>query len=76
VATAGDEQHDRERAGLGDLGDELVRRLQLLGRDVQLVAGQRPSAAISPRILRMCFMASETSPVPPRPWSGSSPRPR
>ena len=38
---ARDEQHDRELAGLGDLGDELVRRLQLLGGDVQLVLGQR-----------------------------------
>ena len=35
------EQHDGQLAGLGDLGDELVGRLQLLRRDVQLVLGHR-----------------------------------
>ena len=45
---AGGEQHDRQLAGLGDLLDQVVRRLQLLGRDVQLVvAPARCSRRIS-----------------------------
>ena len=38
---AGGEQHDGQLAGLGDLLDQVVGRLQLLGRDVQLVLGER-----------------------------------
>src|SRR6478735_6761433 len=39
---AGGEEHDGELAGLGDLLDELVGGLQLLGRDVELVGAHRP----------------------------------
>ena len=38
--TAGDEEHDGELARLGDLGDEVVRSLQLLRGDEQLVLRQ------------------------------------
>ena len=41
----GGEQHDRQFACAGDLRNQLVRRLQLLGRNVQLVVvlrRQRP----------------------------------
>ena len=52
----------------GDLLDQVVRRLQLLRRDVQLVAPRgAPSRRISPRMVRMWVTALETSPVPASP---------
>ena len=65
---AGGEQHDRQLAGSARPRDQLVRRLQLLGRDVQLVLGQRASAGGSRRgSVRMCVVALDTSPVPASP---------
>ena len=52
----------------GDLGDQVVRRLQLLGGDVQLVRRQRGAAGGSRRrMVRMWVIALETSPVPASP---------
>jgi hypothetical protein len=48
----------------GDLLDQLVRGLELLGGDVELVLGRLVSRRISPRIWRMWVVALETSPVP------------
>jgi hypothetical protein len=43
-------------------------RLQLLGRDVQLVLAQRGQPADLAADLRMCVVAFETSPVPASPF--------
>ena len=51
---AGGEQHDGQRAGLGDLVDQLVRRLQLLGRDEELVRATATTAGGSRRGSRAC----------------------
>jgi hypothetical protein len=64
----GGEQHDGELAGLGDLLDELVRRLEFLGRDVQLVLRAAQRVRRSRRGSCACAsVALETSPVPASP---------
>ena len=75
---AGGEQHDRQLAGRGDLGDQLVRApaapwprrtARRLGRRGEPADARPGSCACAwwPRRRRRCR---------PRPWSGSSPRPR
>ena len=54
--------------GRGDLLDQVVRRLQLLGRDEQLgLVEGAAGGGCSARIVRMCRVASTTSPVPASP---------
>jgi len=77
VANAsGAEQHDRQTPVTSNFLDQLERRGQLLRGGRDLAVPERPQPADLALMRRMCLTASTMSPVPARPWSGSSPRPR
>ena len=67
---AGAEQDDGQPAALGDVADQLERRLQFLGGGGQLRLARATGQAlrISPVIMRMWRTASTTLPVPASPF--------
>ena len=74
---AGDEVDDRQPAVGGDLPDELVRRLELLGRDEELVLAHALEAPdLGEHVAQLADGLDDVAGARPRPSSASSRRPR